>query len=297
MLTIIYPLDALLVFAIALLWGIALTRRYHLSWRLWWIGAATFFLSQVVHLPLLELVNRLVYHRAPPTDWQPAPLAFLGYALVLGLLAGLSEEGLRYAVLRWWAKDARSWRQALLFGAGHGGLEAILLGGLVLVNFFAMLALRGKDLSLLVPGDQLALAQAQVQAFWGVDWWLPLLGAWERFWTLPVHVFLAVLVMRTLTRHNVGYLLAAIGWHTLVDAGAVLAVRTWGAVPTEGIVTLLGLLSLIGVFLLREGGETDAPMRGSPPQEAAPPERSPVSLPPFEVDPQSLDASRYEEGS
>ncbi len=285
-----YPLDALLMFAIAIGWGMALSRRYNLRWSLWGIGAATFFLSQVVHLPLLAVVRKLLYGGAPPGGWEPSPAAFVGYALLLGLLAGLSEEILRYAVLRWWAREARSWKQALMFGAGHGGLEALILGALLLVNFFAMLAIRDVDLRTLVPADQLALAQAQVRAFWGVAWWMPLLGAWERFWTLPVHVFLAVLVMRAFTHRKRGYLLAAIGWHTLVDAGAVMAVQTWGAVPTEGLVTVFGGLSLLGIFLLREADPLTVEAASG---EANPPENPSVLPLPLDVDDDTLENSRY----
>ncbi len=285
-----YPLSAVLMFVFALGWGILLTRRFRLPWRLWWIGMATFFLSQVVHLPLLALVNRGVYRGAPPGGWQPAPLAFAGYALVVGLLAGVSEEGLRYAVLRWWAADARSWKQALLFGAGHGGLEAIGIGALVLANFFAMLSVRGRDLSALVPPEQLAQAQAQVQAFWGADWWLPLLGAWERFFTLPVHIFLAVLVMRAFTHENRLWLAAAVLWHTLVNAAAVMVVTAWGALPTEGLVMLLGLASLYGAVRLRE----EPPPAAHPPAAAPAGAGGPPSLPPLEEDAESLEATRYD---
>ncbi len=287
----IYPLDALLMFAIALAWGAVLTRRYRLGWLLWWAGAATFFLSQVVHLPLLALVNKLAYRGAPPSGWQPSPAAFAGYALVIGLLAGVCEEGMRYAVLRWWVKEARTWKEALLFGAGHGGLEAILVGVVVLLNFFSLLAIRGQDLSLLVPPERLELARGQVQAFWGVDWWVPLLGAWERFFTLPVHVFLAVLVMRALTRRNPVYLLAALGWHTLVDAAAVLAVRTWGALPAEGLVTLFGMASLLGAFFLREA---EPPSGEGHLREARPSEGRGVPLSPPEATPEALEATRYD---
>ncbi len=285
-LVFIYPLAAVLMFAIAAGWGVFLARRFRLSWGLWGIGAATFFLSQVVHLPLLVLVNRAAYRGKPPSGWQPSPGAFLVYALALGLLAGLSEELLRYAVLRWWARDARSWKQALMFGAGHGGLEAIILGGLVLVNFFAMLAVRGMDLRAMVPANQLPLVQAQVRAFWNANWWMPLLGSWERFWTLPVHVFLAVLVMRAFTRRNAAYLGAAIAWHTLVDAGVVVAVRTWEALPTEGVVAVFGGLSLAGIFLLRE---PDQPAGEAAPEVAASPEGPRVPPFPAVVDDDSLE--------
>jgi len=269
-----------------------LTRRYALPWRLWWIGMAAFFLSQVVHLPLLALLNRGLYRGAPPSGWQPAPLAFAGYVLLIGLLAALSEEGMRYAVLRWWAVEARSWRQALLFGAGHGGLEALAVGGLALVNFFSMLAIRGQDLSALVPAAQLPQAQAQVRAFWGVDWWMPLLGAWERFFTLPIHVFLAVLVMRAFTHDQPRWALAAVAWHTLVNVTAVATVQTWGVLPTEGLVMLLGLVSLGGAAVLREP-PPPPPAAAASAGRAAPSGQS-TPLPPLDVDAEALDATRYD---
>ncbi len=279
------------MFVFALGWGFLLTRRYALPWRLWWVGMATFFLSQVVHLPLLGLVNRSLYPDGPPFGWQPAPLAFAGYALLVGLLAALSEEGMRYAVLRWWATDARSWKQALLFGAGHGGLEAIGIGAFALANFVSMLAIRGQDLSALVPAEQLPQAQAQVQAFWGANWWLPLLGAWERFFTLPIHIFLAVLVMRAFTHDQPLWVLAAVAWHTLVNAAAVMVVQTWGVVPTEGVVMLLGLASLYGVARLREADPLPAAAASG---ESPPPSGDAVPLPPLEADAETLEATRYD---
>ncbi len=281
-LALVLLLAALLIIAIGAGWGAVLARRFRLSWGLWGIGAATFFLSQAVHLPLLTVVNRLAYHNAPPAGWQPSPAAFAIYAAVLGLLAGLCEEVARYLVLRYWAVDARSWRQALMFGAGHGGLEAILIGGWMLVNFFSLLALRGG-----VPADKLA----QVQSFLETPWWMLFLGVWERFWTLPIHVFLAVLVMRAFTHRNAAWLGAAILWHTLVDAAAVAGVRTWGLPPTEGLVALLGALSLSGIFLLRE---TEPPLREPASLQAQPFERESVPLPPPEATPESLEATRYE---
>ena len=39
--------------------GVYLTRRFRLGWRLWWIGAATFVLSQVGHIPFNWILTRL----------------------------------------------------------------------------------------------------------------------------------------------------------------------------------------------------------------------------------------------
>jgi uncharacterized membrane protein YhfC len=174
-----------------------------------------------------------------------------------------------------------------MFGAGHGGLEGILIGGLMLVNFLSILAASRPDVMVALPSDKLA----QVQAFWGTPWWAAFLGTWERFWTLPVQVFLAVLVMRAFTRRNSLWLGAAIGWHTLVDAGAVMAVRTWGPSPTEGLVGVFGALSFLGIFLLREA---EPPLEGPVPPKAQPIEKESVPLPPPEATPESLEATRYE---
>lgn len=282
-----FPLAALLILVFAAGWGVVLSRRFRLSWELWGIGALTFFISQAVHLPFLALVSRLAYPGGPPRGWEPSPAAFFGYAVIVGLLAGLCEEGARYLVLRYWATEARSWRQALMFGAGHGGLEAILVGGLMLVNFLSLLTMRGQDMSAALPSDKLA----QVQAFWETPWWAAFLGTWERFWTLPIQVFLAVLVMRAFTQRNSLWLGAAIGWHTLVDAGAVMAVSTWGAVPTEGLVAIFGALSFLGIFLLRE---TEPLLEEAASPKAQPLERESVPLPPPEATPESLEATRYE---
>jgi uncharacterized membrane protein YhfC len=147
--TLAYPLDAILMIALPVGLGIWLERKFHLGWGLWWIGAATFIFSQAGHIPfnigLTALFKRGILP-TPPVAWLPA-----FNATFLGLSAGLWEELARYAAYRWWAKEARSWRRGVMLGAGHGGIEAILGGILVLVGFVNMMAIRNVDLSSLVP--------------------------------------------------------------------------------------------------------------------------------------------------
>ena len=51
LLTITHFLNWLLMIAMPILLGIYLTEKFHLGWRLWLIGAATFVISQVFHIP------------------------------------------------------------------------------------------------------------------------------------------------------------------------------------------------------------------------------------------------------
>ena len=287
-LTFTHLLNGLLMVAFPLGLGIILERRIHLGWRLWWIGAGTFILSQAFHIPFNNALTGLFRQGvlpAPPSGWE---LPF--NAVILGLSAGVWEETARYAVFRWWAKDARTWRKGVLFGAGHGGIEAILLGVLVLINFFYFVAIRSADLSTLVPANQLPLAQAAVAAYWSAPWYGTLLGALERLFTLPVQICLTVLVLQAFIRNQRRWYVAAIAWHALADAVAVIALSKWGAYTTETIIALFSLISLGIIFVLRQP-EPPSELVNAPKTGFAP-------LPPMiESDvletPEKLDQTRY----
>lgn len=230
--------------------GIFLSRRFNLGWRLWWIGGATFILSQVGHIPFNILVGQLFNTGVLPAP--PQQYALLFQSVFLGLSAGFWEEGARYAAYRWWAKDARSWSRGLMMGAGHGGIEAIVLGILVLITYYAMIAIRNMDLSTLVPAEQLELAQFQVTAYWSAAWYATLLGALERAFSVTVQLALSILVLQVFTRSRLFWLWIAIGWHALVDAVAVYSAAILGMYVTELIIAVFALASLAFIFMLRQ---------------------------------------------
>jgi uncharacterized membrane protein YhfC len=137
-------LNFLWMLIIPLLLAAYLGRRQRANWGLFGIGAATFILSQVGHLPF----NWLILQR-----WQLLPVdtgSWSGLLLIsafLGLSAGLFEETARFLTFRYWARDARTWRDGLMTGAGHGGIEAMLLGILGLINMILLNRMRLGELS------------------------------------------------------------------------------------------------------------------------------------------------------
>jgi uncharacterized membrane protein YhfC len=234
--------------------GIYLSTKFKAAWRLFGIGVLTFVLSQLFHIPfnywvLTPLVGKLGYNLAGGS----LPLAFVG--ILYGLSAGLFEETARYIGYRFWIKDERDWKSALMYGAGHGGIESILVGILVLVGFIQVMALRGTDLSLVVGADQVEIASAQIDAYLATPWHMAILGAVERMAAIPIHLCLTVFVLESFRRKNNLWFFLAIGWHTIVDAVAVYAVQTWNAYITEGIVLVAGILSLGIVLGLRSKDE------------------------------------------
>ncbi len=256
-------LNFALMIVLPILLGMFLARRLGAPWSLYAVGAVTFVASQVVHLPLNAGLTALFAQGllpAPPEAWK---LPF--NAVVLGLTAGLCEEVARYLVYRYWLKSARTWREALMFGAGHGGMEAILLGALAGLAFVNFVALRNVEATALpLPADAQALAARQITAYWSAAWYATLLGALARAFALCFHLSAAVMVLQAFRRKNRLWLVAAILWHAAVNAAAVYAVGRWGVYWTEAIVGVFALASVGLIFVLRDSA-AEPPLRaGSP---------------------------------
>lgn len=245
-----YFLNGFLMIAIPIGLTIYLTRKFKQGWRLFWIGAATFIFSQVLHIPFNALVspifNQFGFIALPVMTQTLISAAFLG------LSAGLFEELSRYAMYRWIAKEARSWSRGLLAGAGHGGLEAIILGVLVLYGYIQMVGLRYADLSVVVPAGQLDAARAQIVAYWSAPWYMTMLGALERLFTIPLHLACSLLVLQAFTRKQIWWVGLAVLYHALADGVAVVASgMKLPALEIEGIIGLFAIVSVGIIFLLR----------------------------------------------
>ncbi len=283
-LSLTHFLNALSMIALPIGLALYLTSRWKLSGRIWLAGAATFLLSQAGHVPfnlgMSALLNRTSLVNLPAAGQRAFNAAFLG------LSAGLFEELFRWGMFRWWLKDARSWRRGVLAGAGHGGAEAILLGALALYGYLQLTALRGTDLSKVLPAGQVSQALGQISAYWSMPWYDSLLGTVERLLALPIQVALSVLVLQAFVRRQPAWVALAVAFHALVDAAAVLALPL-GVYVTEAIVGGFALVSLVLILRLRraEPAPPPAPLRPAPPAAFAPT--------PLEETPEKLADTRY----
>ena len=254
MLATAHLLNGLLMIALPLALGVVLARRSRLSWGLFGVGAATFIASQILHIPFNNLVlTPFVTERGM---FAAGGLAFVAAALLYGLSAGVFEELARFVVMRRWAHDARRLPNALMLGTGHGGSEAIILGGLVLYGFFQAVALRGADLSKTLPPEQVEIAAAQLALYWGMPWYQALLGAVERVGAICFHLSASALVFQSIRRGGWSWLAGAVMWHTLFNAVTLIVMDRWGAYAAEGAVIIGAGISLLILWLLKK---RDAP--------------------------------------
>jgi uncharacterized membrane protein YhfC len=233
-----------------ILLGIWLVRKFKLSWKLFFAGAITFIASQVLHIPFLQVLTAMFNNGTLPTPPLAWTTAF--NAVLLGILAGVFEETARYILFKFFLKKVRTWEEGVLVGAGHGGVEAIIVGVLGVLTVINMVIMRNADLLAMgIPADQLALAQQQVAAFWSSPAYTGLLGLFERVFAICLHISLSVMVLYSVAYKKPIWFWLAMLWHAFVDAAAVYLMPGIGAVAVEGVIAVMAIVSLAILFRLR----------------------------------------------
>ncbi len=263
---IIYPLAL----------AFAANRKLAVSWRYFGFGVLIFGIFQVVtRVPIVQIVGN-AYH----AQIAASPALTYGWLAVLVVSAALFEEVGRYLGYRWFMRrEDKTWAKAVMYGLGHGGLESILLVGLGgLASLLNIMLLSTMSLTAL-PAAQRQVVAEQLHAIANQPGWYPLLGGWERLWTVPVQVALSVLVVQVFRRGNIGWLWVAIGAHMLVDGVAVAVPQVfkssgWGSVAIslliEGIVAVFGLCAIWIIWALRDRQQQTAAPAGPVTPTAAP---------------------------
>ncbi len=253
--TITNFLNWFLMIALPILLGIFLTIKFQLGWRIWLIGASTFIFSQVLHLPFNKYILNPLLENIQQT--LPELTATLIIAILLGLSAGIFEELSRFGMYRWWLKNDRTWKKGILAGAGHGGIESIILGILVMLTFINLMAYRNVDLSYLnLAPEKLSIARQQIQMYWSLPWYDSMLGALERTMTMPFHIAASVLVLQVFTRNPAHlkyiWLGIAILYHAILDASIVVIASQSGVYSAEAFLAVTVVLDIIIIFILRQ---------------------------------------------
>lgn len=233
-------------------------RRYRVSWRFFLYGALVFLVTQIlVRIPLVQGAQFLLREQL-----QGSEVFLYAWLALLALTAGIFEEGGRWLGYRFLIKKDFTWEKGLMYGAGHGGLESMLLvGGLALLGLVNIIAISATDFSQMnLPPDQLAQIEIARQQIAAMDWWMPLLGAYERFVTIFFQIAMSILVLQVFVRGSLKWLWLAIALHALVDFAAVVLVRFVGPVWTEVAITLTLPLSFFIIAYFRPKENAPVPV-------------------------------------
>jgi uncharacterized membrane protein YhfC len=182
----------------------------------------------------------------------------------LSLSAALFEEVGRYVGYRvFMRREEKTWAKGVMYGLGHGGLESMLLvGGTGLLSLISLVSIQVGGLDQ-VPAAQRAATMQQIQTLASQPVWFPLLGAWERLWTLPIQVACSVLVLQVFRRGSLIWLWLAIAAHTLVDLttvglGQALGASVSTSLIVEAAIAAFGAVAVWVIWHLRDAPRRDA---------------------------------------
>ncbi|GAB3807239.1 YhfC family glutamic-type intramembrane protease [Virgibacillus kimchii] len=179
------------------------------------LGVLAFLVSQVfIRIPILEYLQEHSTEYLMFRATQPVL-----YAILLALTAGIFEEIARFIMIRFFMKQ-RDWQSGFLFGAGHGGIEALLFVG---INAFAML------FSL--------TANVYTAEFF--------LGGIERIFAMLLHIGLSIIVLQGVIQRKFLYVVLAILIHGSLNA--LVGILPLFMSPNSAVITVQLSIAIIAL--------------------------------------------------
>jgi uncharacterized membrane protein YhfC len=181
-------------------------------------GAVAFVLFALV---LEQSVHRYVLTNTPILQ---KPLLFMLYGT---LMAGIFEETARFLSFIILKRKYDGIGLGLSYGIGHGGIEAILLAGMSMINNIILgITINAGSVEKVLADlsdEALVQANAQINALVSTGSSLFLVGGLERVFALGIQMSLSVIVFYAVFRRDKRWLYpAAIVLHAIIDAPAAL---------------------------------------------------------------------------
>lgn len=192
-------------------------------------------LEQILHAIVLALTGSVLQDNI----WL--------YGIYGGLAAALFEETGRWIAMKFCLKKHLTRENALMYGAGHGGIEAFLILGLSsMSNLLTAAMINGglmeKTMTALEPAQQ-ELTYHQLSVLWTTPAYQFYLAPVERISAIALQIALSILVFSAVKTGKKLHLAAAFGLHFAVD---FLTVVCASVIPTW--VLELGLLVVVAVI-------------------------------------------------
>ena len=168
----------------------------------WFIGAAGFFVTQIViRVPILSTLSLM------PGFMAFAENHYVVYSLMLGLTAALFEVVGRYASAKILSKNL-TFTKGFAAGLGHGGIEAIILIGMTYVSnllYVVMInsgAIEGVIAQTEAMGVDVTPVYALVDTLVNGPAYLYLLAGYERILAMIGHVAMTLVVFYFMSKEE-----------------------------------------------------------------------------------------------
>ena len=193
--------------------GVVVYKKTHARLSSCFIGAGIF----VVFALILEQILHAIVMAVNPT-LQSRTILFGLYA---AMAAGLFEETGRFVAMKFFMKKSLDKGDALMYGVGHGGVEAILLVGLTYVNnLIVSIMINTGSIQLTMSQMEPALQETtyqQLQALWQSPAYVFYMAGVERISAIVLQICLSVLVYKCVKTGQKKFIAGAFLLHFIVD--------------------------------------------------------------------------------
>ena len=217
-------------------------KRLHGPIASYFVGIGVFILFALV---LESLLHNLLL--ATPVGQKIFGNLWL-YALYGGAAAAIFEETGRIFAAKTFLRRSHDAANAYMYGAGHGGVEALFVGVITQISNLSLAATinAGRAGELLAPlsGAQYDAAVEQLRALCG-DSALFFLAGYERVLALVFHICLSLLLFRGIREHKGRLVALCYVLHFALDAILVLINKSFGIIPAEAFCTVFTLLVVL----------------------------------------------------
>ena len=236
--------------------GVWLLRKYNSSWVLIITGMAAYALAELIHVPALNGLQTLFNNGSlpiPSTKWIP-----LLNGVIVGGLAGILENSLRWIGFKVNGKNSKPFRSAVAMGIGLGGVEIALVGVLLAINLGTVLFYNpGAEIAKGVSTATVQSFMAQISNYWSSPWYYSFLSLFEHLVTFTAQLAISVMVWKSVSKGKALWLLWAVLYQVIVEGiTTFLSGMKWGLWEIEGVLALFLLLNILMMYFFwnDEGG-------------------------------------------
>lgn len=214
---------------------------------IWIIGALGFIIPQlVIRIPVLQVLGIFDAFKQFATSYP-----YL-YVFLLALTAGLFETTGRLVVLKKALADRLSYMTGLISGAGHGGIESMMIVGITYINNLVLTFFINTDkLSLIIPDS--ALVESIRKPLVDMPPYFFLMAGFERVFTMIFHTALSILLALFIIRKKavLGYLLVTFLHFATDFLAGIMQIQGASVIAIEGVILIIAIVSLIFIIKIR----------------------------------------------
>ncbi len=218
------------------------------------VGACTF----VIFAMILEQILHAVVLAAAGTVMSSN--IFL-YALYGGLAAALFEETGRFLAMRYLTRKRLNRADAVAYGVGHGGIEAVMIVGMTCVNNLvtAVMINNGSITEAMSQLDSAVAEQTyqQLSVMWQSPAYLFYMAGMERISAVILQIGLSMIMYLAVKEGRRNCLILAFAIHFAVDFLTVLGSGFLPTLALELAILAVSAAVLCYAYRLNGGGKTE----------------------------------------